>query len=77
MSLEKRVLEQTLRLKRMGWAFLFLAALCSGVTYFLPDDEAIYWLSATGKEGIYVLSTLFVFLGFYCLGAIWRRRSFL
>ena len=77
MSLEKRVQEQTARLRKMGWSLLTMAVLCSGTTYFLPNDETTYWLSSTGKEGMYVLSAFFVFLGFYCLGAIWRRRSFL
>ncbi len=77
MSLEKRVQEQADRLTRMGKVLLGLAIICSGTAYLLPHDESNYWLSANGKEGMYVLSMLFVFLGLYCLGAVWRRRSFL
>lgn len=77
MSLDKRIQEQTHRLKTMGWTLLGLAAFFSGLAELLPHDESIYWLSDNGKEGIYVLSALFVFLGFYCLGAIWRRGPFL
>lgn len=77
MSLEKRVQEQISRLRKMGWTLLGLAVLSSGITYFLPHDETNYWLSYDGKQGMYVLSAFFFFLGLYCLGAIWRRRSFL
>jgi hypothetical protein len=77
MNLEKRLQEQLHRLKKMGWTLLGLAAVFSGITYFLPHHENIYWLSTEGKEGCYVLSALFIFLGFYCLGAVWRRRNFL
>jgi hypothetical protein len=61
----------------MGWAFVGLALTVTGITYFLPNNEAIYWLSADGKQGFYVLSAFFFFLGLYCLGAIWRRRNFI
>jgi Na+/proline symporter len=77
MSLERQRREQIDRLRKMGWTFLGLAAFISGVVYFLPRNETIYWLSANGKEGFYVLSAFFVFLGLYCLGAIWRRRNFI
>ena len=76
MTVEKQQMEQLNRLKRMGWAFFGLAA-AAALTYFLPDDESNYWLSSGGKEGFYVLSALFVFLGLYCLGAVWRRRNFI
>lgn len=68
--------EQLDRLRIMGWTFLGLAATASLITYLLPSDESNYWLSIDGKQGFYVLSGLFVFLGLYCLGAIWRRRNF-
>lgn len=74
MSLEKRVQEQQIRLRKMGWSLLSLATLCSAIVYYLPQDETNYWLSSTGKQGFYVLSLFFIFLGLYCLGAIWRRR---
>lgn len=77
MSFEKRVQEQQTRLRTMGWSLLSLAALCSSITYYLPYDETNYWLSSTGKQGFYVLSLFFIFLGLYCLGALWRRRHFI
>lgn len=77
MGHEKRIQEQSHRLKQMGCVFLLLAAIVVITTYFLPNHEGNYWLSANGKKGFYVLSGFFVFLGFYCLGAIWRRKSFL
>ncbi len=76
-GLEKRVKEQLNRLKKMGWILIGLAATFSGSAYILPHDETSYWLSSAGKEGFYVLSTFFFFLGLYCLGAIWRRRNFI
>ncbi len=77
MSLEKRVQEQLSRLKKTGWAFLILATVFSGTAFLLPTNEMNYWLSSNGKEGFYVLSAFFVFLGLYCFGAIWRRRHFI
>lgn len=76
MSLDRRIQAQVNRLKKMGKALSSLAALCSGITYLLPHDETIYWLSSNGKQGTYVLSAFFLFLGLYCLRAIWRRRNF-
>lgn len=76
MNLEQRMQEEVARLKRMGWCLLGLAALTIGTTYFLPTDENNYWVSSEGKQGFYVLSVLFIFLGLYCLGAVWRRRHF-
>lgn len=75
--MEKRIEEQLSRLKRMGCTFIAFAIFVSGLTYFLPYDEKNYWLSFDGKQGFYVLSALFFFLGLYCLGAIWRRRHFI
>lgn len=77
MTSEKLLREQLSRLRKMGWAFLGLAAAASVTAYFLPHNESNYWLSSSGKEGFYVLSLLFVLLGLYCLGAIWRRRNFI
>lgn len=73
----KRITEA--RLKRfaiMGWFMILFAAVCSFSAYFSPSNESNYWLSREGKEGFYVLSLLFVFLGCYCLGAIWRERRY-
>jgi uncharacterized membrane protein YgdD (TMEM256/DUF423 family) len=64
------------RLQIMGWALLALAVMFSGTIYILPINESIYWLSSSGKEGVYVLSAFFVFLAFYCFGAILRRPHF-
>lgn len=77
MNIKNRVQEQVTRLKKMGGTFLALAALFAGTTYFLPADQTTYWLSVEGKEGFYVLSTFFVFLGLYCFGAVWRRQNFI
>lgn len=77
MSLEKRIEEEALRLKTMGWAFLLLAAFACSFVYLLPDSDAFYLLSVEGKKGFYVLSAFFGFLGVYCLGAVWRRRNYL
>lgn len=77
MTLQKRVQEQLNRLKKMGWAFLIIAITASAAAYFLPDNPSNYWLSANGKKGFYVLSTFFAFLGFYCWGAVWRKRTFI
>lgn len=77
MGLEKQEQEQLVRLKKMGWTFLTLAAVVVLMTYCLPNDELNYWLSREGKRGFYVLSGLFVFFGCYCLGAIRRRKSFI
>lgn len=77
MDLEKRRREQFIRLKKMGWSLLVLAIAVSGIVYLLPYDESNYWLSREGKEGFYVLSAFFIFLGLYCLGAVWRRQNFI
>lgn len=77
MDIEKRLREESGRLRKMGWNFLGLATLFSTIAYFSPDDETSYWLSVDGKEGFYVLSAFLVFLGFYCFGAIWRRQNFI
>ncbi len=77
MSLEKRVKAQVNRLRKMAWSFLILAAVISGSVYLLPANETSYWLSIKGKEGFYILSSLFFFFGFYCFGAIWRRQNFI
>ena len=74
--IHERDKQEILRLKKMGWAFLILAIVTTGTAYALPDNQSIYWLSADGKQGFYVLSAFFAFLGFYCLGAIWRRRNY-
>ncbi len=76
MQPEKRMQEQAGRLKFMGWIFIGLALFCSTCAYFIPTNEAIFLLSSRNKEGVYVLSGFFFFLGLYCLGAIWRRRHF-
>lgn len=75
--MEKRLEEHRSRLKKMGWTFIAFAIVVSGITYLIPNNETIYWLSHDGKQGFYVLSSLFFFLGFYCLGAIWRGRNFI
>lgn len=77
MTLEKRIQEELSRLKKMGWVFLIIAIVVSLGTYLLPDNQSIYWLSTDGKKGFYVLSAFFIFLGFYCWGAIWRKRTFI
>lgn len=74
--IHERSKEELRRLRKMGWAFLILAIATSGASYASPDNESIYWLSSDGKEGFYVLSAFFAFLGLYCLGAIWRRRNY-
>ncbi len=75
MTIEKA--DELKRIKKMGLVFLGMAAAGAAAAYFLPADETNYWLSASGKEGFYVLSSLFFFLGLYCLGSIWRRRNFI
>jgi uncharacterized membrane protein YkgB len=77
MTLRKRHQEQTTRLQVMGWTLIGFAFICSACAYFIPTDETIFWLSSANKEGIYALSGFFTFLGFYCLGAIWRKRHFI
>ena len=69
--------EQVKRLKTMGLFFILFGLVCSGITFFLPHDETLYLLSSAGKEGTYVLSSFFFFLGFYCWGAVWRKKHFL
>jgi hypothetical protein len=75
--MQGRVKEQIRELKRYGITLLGLAASLTLVSYILPHDETHYWLSHEGKRGMYVLSAFFVFLGFYCLGAVWRRKNFI
>lgn len=77
MTVNRRTVEELARLKKMGWALLTFALATTAVVYCLPDNDSIYWLSSDGKEGFYVLSAFFAFLGLYCLGAIWRRRHFI
>lgn len=71
-----RMQQEILQLKKAGWGFLIMACLCTLVVFFLPEDPSNYWLSHEGKLGFYVLSSLFAFFGFYCLGATWRRKNF-
>jgi hypothetical protein len=77
MSFEKYTREHIRRLRTMGLVFILLGTLCSATTYYLPLNETTYWLSREGKEGFYVLSAFFCFLGLYCLGSIWRKRHFI
>ena len=77
MSLEQLRKAHLFRLKKMGISLIGLAVCFSLLAYFLPTDETNYWLSSDNKEGVYVLSTFFCFLGIYCLGAIWRKRTFI
>ena len=69
--------ELTKGLKRMGWTFIALGALTSAIIFFMPSISTNYWLSPEGKQGFYVLSGFLVFLGLYCLGAIWRKKHYL
>ncbi|MFI0435395.1 MAG: hypothetical protein ACH350_06690 [Parachlamydiaceae bacterium] len=75
--MKHRIEAQLTRLKRMGSTLIAFAIATSFIIYFLPNSEANYWLSKEGKQGFYVLSAFFFFLGFYCLGAIWRRKHFI
>ncbi len=77
MEPEKRLKEQTKRLKMMGYTLLGLAIFFSLLIFFIPTNESIYWLSSRNKEGVYVLSGFLAFLGVYCLGATWRKQHFL
>lgn len=77
MTIEKRVKEEISRLKKMGYTLLGLASFVILLTYLSPLDETNYWFSRNGKDGFYILSSLFIFLGLYCLGAVWRRKHFI
>lgn len=70
MNLDHKKIEHIKRLKKLGWTFILLGLFCSIVIYFLPNDQTNYWLSHDGKQGFYVISILFGFLGIYCLKAI-------
>lgn len=74
---EHRAREHLSRLRTMGIGFIILAIVFSLTVYILPTDESNYWLSSINKEGVYVISAFFAFLGLYCLGALWRRRNFI
>lgn len=76
MSFEVQNKQQQTDLKKMGWCLILFALFVSTIAYFLPSEQTVYWLSSTGKQGFYVLSGLFVFLGLYCFGAVWRRSRF-
>jgi len=77
MEPRKHLVAHLARLKRMGIVLIALAFFFSLGVYLLPTDESNYWFSSNNKEGVYVLSAFFCFLGFYCLGAIWRKRHFI
>lgn len=75
---KKRLNQDFIRqLKTMGWALIGLAAAFTLLAYLTPTNETSYWFSSRNKEGIYAISSLFVFLGIYCLGAVWRRKYFI
>lgn len=70
--------ERMKRLQKMGSFFIALAFLFSLSALLTPTasftDLHTLWLSAEQKEGVYVMSTLFFFLGIYCFGGIWRKQ---
>lgn len=69
--------EEHQRIRKMGWTFLILAAISIAIPYFTPTNESNYWLSTDGKEGFFALSGLFIALGLYSLGSVWRRKYFI
>lgn len=71
-----RIQQEIQQLKKAGRGFIIMAIFCSLTVFLLPEDPSNYWLSSDGKLGFYVLSSLFAFFGFYCLGATWRRKHF-
>lgn len=73
----QRKQEQVKQLKKMGWVFIGLSLLFIIGMYISPQTAPGTWLSPTNKQGVYVLSALFIFFGFYCLGAAGRKRYFL
>jgi|GEM_PF-3899480 len=77
MKLEKQTKEHFMRVKRMGTILFSLAFFFSLLAYLLPTDESVFWLSTSNKEGVYVLSAFFCFLGLYCWGGVWRGKNFI
>lgn len=69
--------EEHHRIRRMGWTFLILAVVSIAIAYLTPTDDTNYWLSTKGKEGFFALSGLFIALGLYSLGSVWRRKYFI
>lgn len=67
---------------RMGWMLVGMALTFSTLTFLTPtstigEEGLLHWLSAEQKTGVYAVSALFLFLGLYCLGGVWRKRNFI
>lgn len=66
---EQRIKAESYRLKKMGVTLIILAIGFNLSAYFIAPEKS--------QEGIFPISALLGFLGFYCLGAVWRRKNFI